>query len=209
VLTTNDKGHVAELEIAAAATRLGIPVLRPLTDHGRCDLAFDAGARLWRVQCKWGHLSPDGDVVIARTGTNHWSSGRFVCGTYTEAEVDLFAIYCQDLDRCYLLPVSLVAGKHQIRLRLTPARNGQQACTNLASDFEFHGAIAQLGERLHGMQEVVGSSPTSSTSVPEPVAVGSNPFRDQLGYWMDLVAAGQEIVITRHGKPRVRLSPAT
>jgi prevent-host-death family protein len=26
---------------------------------------------------------------------------------------------------------------------------------------------------------------------------------------MDLVAAGQEIVITRHGKPRVRLSPAT
>jgi hypothetical protein len=25
-----------------------------------------------------------------------------------------------------------------------------------------HGAIAQLGERLHGMQEVVGSSPTSS-----------------------------------------------
>jgi hypothetical protein len=24
------------------------------------------------------------------------------------------------------------------------------------------GAIAQLGERLHGMQEVVGSSPTSS-----------------------------------------------
>ena len=25
------------------------------------------------------------------------------------------------------------------------------------------GAIAQLGERLHGMQEVVGSSPTSSS----------------------------------------------
>jgi hypothetical protein len=27
------------------------------------------------------------------------------------------------------------------------------------------GAIAQLGERLHGMQEVVGSIPTSSTIV--------------------------------------------
>ena len=26
-----------------------------------------------------------------------------------------------------------------------------------------NGAIAQLGERLHGMQEVVGSSPISST----------------------------------------------
>jgi prevent-host-death family protein len=39
--------------------------------------------------------------------------------------------------------------------------------------------------------------------------VGSNPFRDKLGYWMDRVAAGDEIVITRHGKPRIRLSPAT
>jgi prevent-host-death family protein len=38
--------------------------------------------------------------------------------------------------------------------------------------------------------------------------VGSNPFRDRLGYWMDRVAAGDEIVITRHGKPRIRLSPA-
>ncbi len=34
------------------------------------------------------------------------------------------------------------------------------------------GAIAQLGERLHGMQEVVGSIPTSST-IPQP-GVGSS-----------------------------------
>jgi hypothetical protein len=27
-----------------------------------------------------------------------------------------------------------------------------------------HGGLAQLGERLHGMQEVIGSSPLSSTS---------------------------------------------
>ena len=29
------------------------------------------------------------------------------------------------------------------------------------------GAIAQLGERLHGMQEVSGSIPLSSTKMPE------------------------------------------
>ena len=29
---------------------------------------------------------------------------------------------------------------------------------------EYLGAVAQLGERLHGMQEVVGSSPIGSTS---------------------------------------------
>ena len=31
------------------------------------------------------------------------------------------------------------------------------------------GAIAQLGERLHGMQEVRGSIPRSSTTLPSPV----------------------------------------
>ena len=30
---------------------------------------------------------------------------------------------------------------------------------------ENHGGLAQLGERLHGMQEVIGSSPLSSIRV--------------------------------------------
>ncbi|HWD69769.1 MAG TPA: type II toxin-antitoxin system prevent-host-death family antitoxin [Solirubrobacteraceae bacterium] len=40
------------------------------------------------------------------------------------------------------------------------------------------------------------------------MTVGSNPFRDRLGYWMDIVAAGQEVIVTRHGRPRLRLTPA-
>mgnify|MGYP006939815643 CR=1 FL=1 len=34
------------------------------------------------------------------------------------------------------------------------------------------GAIAQLGERLHGMQEVGGSIPPSSTSITERPVLG-------------------------------------
>ena len=33
---------------------------------------------------------------------------------------------------------------------------------------DARGAIAQLGERLHGMQEVVGSSPSGSTIFSSP-----------------------------------------
>src|ERR1700730_5789542 len=75
----------------------------------------------------------------------------------------MFGIYCGELDRCFLVPIAIVAGKHMLHLRLSPPRNGQRACINLASSFDFEGAIAQLGERLGGTQEVVGSSPTSST----------------------------------------------
>jgi prevent-host-death family protein len=39
------------------------------------------------------------------------------------------------------------------------------------------------------------------------VTVGANRFRDEFGYWMDRVAAGEHVLITRHGRPRIRLSP--
>jgi prevent-host-death family protein len=39
------------------------------------------------------------------------------------------------------------------------------------------------------------------------MTVGSNPFRDKLGYWMERAAAGQEVLVTFRGKPRVRLTP--
>ena len=163
VMDTNVKGPVAEQAIVLAATRLGVPVLRPIADHGRVDLAFDVAGRLWRVQCKWGRLSPSGDVVIVRLLSSACTPRGYVLTTYTEHEVDLLGIYCGELDRCFLLPICRVAGRAEINLRLSPPRNRQRACINLADDFDFEGAIAQLGERLHGMQEVAGSSPASST----------------------------------------------
>jgi hypothetical protein len=78
-------------------------------------------------------------------------------------EIDGVAAYCPDLKSCYWLPIELVACKSAIWLGLEPAANNQRAAINYAADHAF-GAIAQLGERRHGMAEVVGSSPTSSTS---------------------------------------------
>ncbi len=206
-LDSNAKGLVAELETELAAVRLGVPVLKP-QEHSRRDIAFDLGGRIWRVQCKWGRLSTAQDVVVVHTGTQRRSANGWVRTTYDESEIDLFGVYCDELDRCFLLPVSAAARQHQLHLRLTPPRNCQRACITLAEDFDFAGAVAQLGERRRGTPEVRGSSPLSSTSPDTPIMVGSNPFRDRLGYWMERVAAGDEVVITHRGRPRIRLSPA-
>ena len=192
-----------------AAIRLGVPIYRPVNEHGRVDLVMDVAGRFWGVQTKWGGLSTDGSVVTAHLGTCRRSSNGWVHTTYDSSEIDLFAVYCGELDRCFLLPISLFEGTSYVHLRLTPPRNGQQACINLADDFDFVGAIAQLGERLRGTQEVAGSSPASSTSSGHPTEVGSNPFRDRLGYWMERVAGGEEILVTYRGKPRMRLVPAS
>jgi hypothetical protein len=168
-----------------------------------------SGAGLLKVQCKWGRLSPTGDVVIAPVLSCRRTGSGFLRKRYSQDEVDLIAVYCGELNRSFLIRVSTTAGMSAIQLRLTPPKNGQRACINLADDFDFVGAIAQLGERRHGMAEVVGSSPTSSTSVsPSPTTVGSNPFRDGLGYWMERAAGGEEILVTFRGKPRIRLAPA-
>ena len=206
VLDSNLRGAIAEQAVTLAAVRLGIPVYRPVHDHDRLDLVIRVGGRLWGIQCKSGNLSSDGSIVVARLGTNRCTPNGYVTGTYDSEEVDFFAIYCSDLDSCYLLPVSRFEGATYVHLRLSPARNGQQACTNLAEDFDFVGAIAQLGERSAGSRKVAGSNPASSTR-SAPATVGSNPFRDRLGYWMERVAAGHEVVVTFRGKPRVLLKP--
>jgi antitoxin (DNA-binding transcriptional repressor) of toxin-antitoxin stability system len=208
-MNPNVKGAVAEQAIVLAATKLRVPVWRPVAEHGRADRLLEIAGYLLRVQVKWGRLSPRGDVVIVQLRTSRHTPKGYVHSTYTESEVDLIAVYCGDLNRCYLLPISLVAGMKQIHLRLEPTRNRQRACITLADDFDFDGAIAQLGERCHGMAEVAGSSPASSTPPSDDsIIIGSNPFRDRLGYWMEKVAAGDQVLVTRRGKPRVRLSPA-
>jgi prevent-host-death family protein len=63
---------------------------------------------------------------------------------------------------------------------------------------------------VNGIHEVAGSSPASSTADPHPplpVMIGADSLRVRLGYWIDWVAAGEEVIITRRGRPRVRVSP--
>ncbi|MHB1837612.1 MAG: type II toxin-antitoxin system Phd/YefM family antitoxin [Solirubrobacteraceae bacterium] len=38
--------------------------------------------------------------------------------------------------------------------------------------------------------------------------MGANAFRDGFGHWMEQAAAGTELLITRHGRPMVRIVPA-
>ena len=160
-LSPNQKGALAEQHIAAAAIRAGIFLLRPAIPGCRYDLAFDFGDRIERVQCKWGRLV-DG-VVAVRTSTSRHSPTRgYIRTTYNAEEVDAFGIYCGALDRCYYVPVALVAGKSYLYLRLDAPRNNQRIGVTMAADYEF-GAVAQLGERLAGSQKVRGSSPLSST----------------------------------------------
>jgi prevent-host-death family protein len=202
----NHKGNVAELAIATEAARLGLSVLKPLTEHERYDLVLGTGSLLYRVQCKWGKRC-DGGIEVRLRSSYHSPTRGYVITTYDESEVDLIAVYCGDLDRCYLLPVELIAGQSMIFLRLDRPKNNQRASLNWATAFEFPGAVAQLAERSDGIRKVEGSNPSSSTDA-RTVEVGAHLFRNHFGYYMERAAAGTEILIRRRGKPYARLGPA-
>ena len=161
------KGAIAEAAITAAAVELGFVVLRPFPEGRRYDLVIDTGPDLLRVQCKWGRLKGSVIVVILAT-CRYTPSHGYVRTRYTPDDVDGVAVYCHDLKQCYYLPIDTVAGRSGMHLRVGPAANNQRAAINFAEQYRF-GAIAQLGERVTGSHEVVGSSPTSSTQNVRPL----------------------------------------
>jgi hypothetical protein len=120
-------------------------------------MIFLLGEQLVRVQCKWA--SRHGDVVVVRCYSCRRAREGMRNRLYTAAEIDAFAAYCADTDKCYYLPLTMIGSRSHIQLRTGPTRNNQRLGVHWAEDFEFaatlaqlQGAVAQLGERLAGSQ---------------------------------------------------------
>jgi PD-(D/E)XK nuclease superfamily protein len=135
MLTSNQKGAVAETAVAHAAVKIGIDVYRPVAEGGRCDLIFDFGQRLIRVQCKWAERR--GEVIPVRCYSSRRARDGFLKRSYTAEEVDAIVAYCAELDRCFFLAVDLFACRTYVQLRLSPSRNNQKRGVNWADDYAF------------------------------------------------------------------------
>jgi hypothetical protein len=153
-MTTDQKGAIAEAAIALAAIKLGIGVFRPPADE-RYDLIFDLHPALMRIQCKWA-VKRRGVITVFYSSSRRAPEG-FRRRTYSAHEVDAIASYCFELDRCFLIPIDLVADRPSIALRVDPTGNNQRQGVNWADDFDLAatlrrhpGAVAQLGERRAG-----------------------------------------------------------
>jgi PD-(D/E)XK nuclease superfamily protein len=141
VLTTNQKGLIAETAIIHECAKLGVPVARPLDDQ-RYDLIFDLGHTLLRVQCKWASMV--GDVISIRCRTCRRGREGLIHRQYRPGEIDAIAAYSQETGRCYLLPNELSVARAAVQLRLTPTRNNQATGIRWAKDYEFAARLQAL-----------------------------------------------------------------
>lgn len=142
MLTTDQKGAVAELVIAQAAARLGIGVFKPLTDGERYDLIFDLRPKLLRVQCKSAVL--DGAVLKVPCYSARRGATGFVKQFYSASEIDAIAAHNTELDRCFFIPIAEIAGRAYVQLRLQPSRNNQRVGVNWADDFALEARLHML-----------------------------------------------------------------
>jgi PD-(D/E)XK nuclease superfamily protein len=117
VLTTDQKGAIAEAAIALAAIELGIGVSRPLGDE-QYDLIFDLGSRLLRIQCKWAVRYGGVGVVVVRCCRSRRNADGLLNRSYTADEIDAFAAYNAELRTCYFLPRERFPRRRAIQLRL-------------------------------------------------------------------------------------------
>jgi PD-(D/E)XK endonuclease len=142
VLTTDQKGAIAELAIAHTAAALGVGLFKALTDGERYDLIFDLRPGLVRVQCKNAAFRES--VLQVPCYSARRSRDGLVKRCYEASEIDAIVAYSVELDRCFYIPLSEMPGRTCMQLRLRPCGNNQQIGVNWADDFAFEARLTAL-----------------------------------------------------------------
>jgi hypothetical protein len=128
------KGDVSEAAILTHLLKSGKSVSIPWGDNQPYDLIVDNGDMLLRVQCKTGWI--DAGAIVFKTCSNYRTVEGYTSVHY-EDRVDMYAVYCPELDKVYLIPAKDIDCKYSTRLRLDQRRNNNQYDQRLAADYEL------------------------------------------------------------------------
>jgi hypothetical protein len=136
-MNTNELGRLTQAKVVAALLAAGKNVLVPYANVGRYDLALDDDGRLVRIECKTGRCK-DGVITFASC-----SSGGY--GTTTNIrdyrqDADYFGVWCPEVDKVYLVAVS-ICGLRYTSLRVEPQKRRGGPAPNWAAEFEVSGPI--------------------------------------------------------------------
>jgi PD-(D/E)XK endonuclease len=161
-MNTSQVGQITLAYVQAALILLEKQFLVPYGDYKRYDLVieeFDGSFN--RVQCKTGRIIRGAIYFPTSSTVARSRSGKKTVRTPYRGE--LFGVFCPDNGKVYLVPADEVP-MTAAWLRLEPPRNKQNARIKWAQPYEIasFGAVAKLGSRLNGIQEIAGSNPAGS-----------------------------------------------
>lgn len=129
-------GLAAHTAVLHKLVSRGLEVLQPLGDDLRYDLAYyvEETAQFIRIQCKAGrYVSDIGCVLFKNFNRTGGRTGRR--GYIGDAEY--FGVYCEELNKTYLVPVDLVPYTGEVHLRVMPSKNNQVKKVIWAQNYEI------------------------------------------------------------------------
>lgn len=132
-MNTNKTGNISIAKAVASLSDAGYEILVPLGEGLPYDLVIDDGNTLYKVQVKTGRRNGACIDFNAYSETYEKEAGGRTPKNY-RGKADLFCVYFQETDSCYLIPV-LNVGTTTVSLRLTKTKNGQTKNVNWASDY--------------------------------------------------------------------------
>jgi hypothetical protein len=134
-MNTKQVGEISETAISLRLLKLGKSVSRPIGDNQRYDLVVDVDGKFQRLQVKTARIKK-GCLVATTSRSTGKKGGKYVKSAYTIDEIDGFAIYAPELDKCYFVPIS-DKSQYEITLRLEAPANNQTKDIRWAKDFEL------------------------------------------------------------------------
>ena len=134
-------GNKAEIVIISEFIKNDIPVSIPFGQNEPYDLVIQAKDGFKSVQVKHGTYR-EGCVISDirhRTGFSKISYGTY------DGKADYIAVWCEELNTCYLLDINECQGKTQLRLRIDmPINNSCISTIIWAKDYEFANKVLLL-----------------------------------------------------------------
>ena len=125
-------GDLSELLVAAALTRLGYTVSKPIGDSYRYDLVADDGDTLYRVQVKTGRLWRGSVRVNCFSSHLHRNGGT---RSY-RGEIDYTGVFCPQTGHVYMVPESDIVDS-AMHLRVAPTVNRQDKRIRWATKYQL------------------------------------------------------------------------
>ncbi|UIP00189.1 group I intron-associated PD-(D/E)XK endonuclease [Halobaculum sp. CBA1158] len=130
-MPSHRKGDYTEAIVVAELKRRGVRVARPVGDNERYDLVVAAESGFYSVQVKTGLLM-DGCVYVRGKSQHTNATGN----TYRDydGDVDLFLVYCHDLETMYLVREDAFGTGMYLRVDEPEQRD---RTINWAAEYEF------------------------------------------------------------------------
>lgn len=114
-MTNNDMGNIAESNFILKATKKNLNVSTPVVGEHRYDFIIDNGNELFKVQVK---STFSYDQIQDRYSVNI-SYGNNPKKAYTKTDIDYFAIYINNQNSWYIIPIEDIDSK---KVNLYPHR---------------------------------------------------------------------------------------